>query len=671
MTQKAKFENSLACIEYWPTNPYHPVIKPILDTIKEFDNDFKYITGIWAYPDDFKKANNCLLQFENYLIYKLGTQYFKKNYKVIKSFLNSRSWKSLPFEVNSNDETIYFHHSIPLRIPSKWNIFQFEDLLSLYIPYFHAGIVKRDLIERKKEFKIISTILKAYFEHPSIISIVTHYEQAKKDFTKFIGGEGIKKIKVIEPFIENKSIISLINDKNINHETSNLDVIRILFTGSHHGNPGNLLSRGIQYTFKFALELSKLLIEKNIDSKVELILVAPSQSRIEDYISSEGLLKFKKEIKRVSGINYGEKNPNPKLKINYVVNRISNDEMSLLKNSTNLYPDFAATVHTSSIFEAFSSKTLYLGLRKKLISEFTDNLHSNEQGLFIQNSSSSDWPSSITAGMEEEENIYGANLERISDLALNVLKTLSNKKVLDEILYQQSIIFQKTNYNASLKWNLHIDEVSKSEKYNKLFKDYFEKQSLGDLFANKRAAKIQTLFYRSMYLEMRKNTNPKTLHLLHKFKFNTNKITNYSSYPDSKFSETTYKITKFDLIIKAHVNTNLTESNAQLRDIFYIVLDIIKKTKSICIENSNHIETYCINDTYIANYYLNFLGLKKIKFTLIDSFKHTIKLKLIKYKSYIFNFKNNIKKIIMNIYRGTGNKVKYYLISLISFIFRL
>lgn len=662
--QKTKFENSLACIEYWPTNPFHPVIKPILETIGEFDNDFKYITGIWAYPDDFKKANNCLLQFEKYLIEKLGKKFFKKNYKIIKSFLNSRSWKSLPFEVHDDKETIYFHHSIPLRIPSKWNIFQFEDLLSLYIPFFWAGISKSELIKRKEEFKIISIILKAYFEHPSIISIVTHYEEAKKDFAKFIGGEGIKKIKVIEPFIQNQSIISLKNDKSLNHETSNLDVIRILFTGSHHGNPGNLLSRGIQYTFKFALELSKLFLEKNIDSNVELILIVPSQSRIKDYIGPEGLLEFKKEIKRVSGINYGEKNPNPKLKINYVVNRISNDEMSLLKNSTHLYPDFAATVHTSSIFEAFSSKTLYLGLRKQLSSEFTDNLHSNKQGLFIQNSSSSDWPSSITEVIEKEENIYGANLERISDLALNVLKTLSNKRLLDEILTEQSSIFQKTSNNASLKWNSHIDEISISNIYKKFFKDFGEKETLGDLFDNERAAKIQTLFYRSMYLELLKKGSD---NLLDKFKFNTKKIINYSSYPHSEFSETTYKVTKFDLIIKAHVNTNSIESNAQLRDIFYIVFDIISKTKSICIENSNQIETYSIHDTYIANYYLNFLGIKKIKFALIDSFKHTIKLKIIKYKSYIFNFKNNIKKI----YRGTGNKVKYYLISFISFIFRL
>ena len=133
--------------------------------------------------------------------------------------------------------------------------------------------------------------------------------------------------------------------------------------------------------------------------------------------------------------------------------------MSFLKNSTNIYPDFATTVHTASIFEAFSSKILYLGLRKKLTSEFTDNLHSNKQGLFIKNNSSPDWPSSITEGIEEEENIYGANLERISDLAFNALKTLNNKDVLDEILNQQSSIFQKTSNNASLKWNLHLDEI--------------------------------------------------------------------------------------------------------------------------------------------------------------------------------------------------------------------
>ena len=78
-----------------------------------------------------------------------------------------------------------------------------------------------------------------------------------------------------------------------------------------------------------------------------------------------------------------------------------------------------------------------------------------------------------------------------------------------------------------------------------------------------------------MYLELLKKFNPSNNRLLEKFKYTSKEIIKYSSYPDSQFSETTYKVTKFDLIMKAHVNTNLTESNAQLRDIFYIVLDIL------------------------------------------------------------------------------------------------
>ena len=108
MRKKIKFENSLACIDYWAANPYHPIIKPILETIGDIDEDFKYITGVWGYPEDFKKANICILQFENYLISKLGKKFFKKNYATIKGFVNSRSWKSLPFEVSDNKETIYF-----------------------------------------------------------------------------------------------------------------------------------------------------------------------------------------------------------------------------------------------------------------------------------------------------------------------------------------------------------------------------------------------------------------------------------------------------------------------------------------------------------------------------------------------------------------------------------
>ena len=76
---------------------------------------------------------------------------------------------------------------------------------------------------------------------------------------------------------------------------------------------------------------------------------------------------------------------------------------------------------------------------------------------------------------------------------------------------------------------------------------------------------------------MMKTLNPATMHLLDKFKSNTNKITNYSSYPDSKFSETTYKITKFDLVLKAQVNTNQIESNAQLRDIFILLWTLFLK----------------------------------------------------------------------------------------------
>ena len=49
----ANFESSLACREYWPTNPYHPIIRPILESIGEI-NEFNHITGIWACSDDFK-----------------------------------------------------------------------------------------------------------------------------------------------------------------------------------------------------------------------------------------------------------------------------------------------------------------------------------------------------------------------------------------------------------------------------------------------------------------------------------------------------------------------------------------------------------------------------------------------------------------------------------------
>ena len=76
--------------------------------------------------------------------------------------------------------------------------------------------------------------------------------------------------------------------------------------------------------------------------------------------------------------------------------------MSFIKSSCNLYPDFAGTVHTASIFEAFSSKILYR-TRKELTSEFTDKLQSNKEGLFIQNNFLSMWPSSITEGLEENK----------------------------------------------------------------------------------------------------------------------------------------------------------------------------------------------------------------------------------------------------------------------------
>ena len=282
-----------------------------------------------------------------------------------------------------------------------------------------------------------------------------------------------------------------------------------------------------------------------------------------------------------------------------------------------------------------------------------------------------DWPSSITLGIEEEQNLYGANFERISDLASNVLKTLSNKDLLDKILNQQLLIFQKTFHDASLKWSYHIDEISKNETYNKLFKDYTERQSLGDLFDNKRAAKIQTLFYRSMYLELLKKFHPSDNSLLEKFKFNSKEIINYSSYPHSEFSETTYTVTKFDLIMKAHVNTNLTESNAQLKDIFYIMMDILSKTKSICMQNSSHIETYSLQNTYITNYYLNFLGIKKLKYSLIDSIKHTIKLKLLSYKKEYASIIHNVKRSIINFFKEIGLNIKFYFIRLISIIFKL
>ena len=640
MRKKIKFENSLACIDYWAANPYHPIIKPILETIGDIDEDFKYITGVWGYPEDFKKANICILQFENYLISKLGKKFFKKNYATIKGFVNSRSWKSLPFEVSDNKETIYFHHSIPLRIPSKWNIFQFEDLLSLYLPYFHAGISKKDLIKREREFKLISKILRVYFEHPSIISIVTHYNQAKEDFIKFIGGDGVKKLKVIEPFVKkNNSIISPYENSQIKYEFLKTKKIRILFTGSHHGNPGNLLSRGIQYTLKFASDLSKILIEKNLNSIVELNLIAPSSSRIKDYIGPEGLSEFKKEIKRVSEINYGETNPNPKLKINYVVNRISNNEMSFLKDSSNLYPDFAGTVHTSSIFEAFSSKVLYLGLRKDLTSEITDELKSNEEGLFIQNNLSSNLPSSITQDLEEEQNIYGKNYEKISNLALNALNTIENKDLLDQILNQQSKLFDETSKSATLKWNSLLEDISSNNKYIAQMKDYNEELPAKNLLKFKRATKIQTIFYRNIFLATTKKFSEDQVTLFDKFKISNSKIMNYSSYPDSDFTDTTYTVSKFDLLMKVCTKTNLSEVNAQLSDIFYILLDIIPKSKSIYLENSKQTHSLTLNEKVINNYY--FPGIKKTKIKFIKSLKHTLNTKiknklLLKFIKYIY-----------------------------------
>lgn len=653
MRKKIQFENSLACIDYWAANPYHPIIKPILETIDDIDEEFKYITGVWGYPEDFVRANKCILQFENYLISKLGKKFFKKNYPIIKGFVNSRSWKSLPFEVSDEKKTIYFHHSIPLRIPSKWNIFQFEDLLSLYLPYFHAGISKKDLIKREKEFKLISKILRVYFEHPSIISIVTHYNQAKKDFIKFIGGDGVKKLKVIEPFVKkNNSIISPYENSQIKYEFLKTKKIRILFTGSHHGNPGNLLSRGIQYTLKFASELSKILIEKNLNSTVELNLIAPSSSRIKDYIGPEGLSEFKKEIKRVSEINYGETNPNPKLRINYVVNRISNSEMSFLKDSSNLYPDFAGTVHTSSIFEAFSSKVLYLGLRKDLTSEITDKLKSNSEGLFIQNNLSPNLPSSITQDIEEEQNIYGKNYEKISNLALIALNTIENKNLLDQVLNQQSKIFDDTSKNATLKWNSLLEDISSNDKYISGFKNYNEEVPVKNLLKFKRATKIQTIFYRNIFIGIQNKFSQDQVALWDKFKISNSKIMNYSSYPDSNFTETTYTVSKFDLLMKVCTKTDLLEVNAQLSDIFYILLDILPKSKSIYLENSTFSHSFAFSKV-INNYY--FLGINTTKVNFIKRLKDTLNAKiknklLLKFIKFIYIVMRIIYRKIKSIF---------------------
>ena len=63
-----------------------------------------------------------------------------------------------------------------------------------------------------------------------------------------------------------------------------------------------------------------------------------------------------------------------------------------------------------------------------------------------------------------EQKIYGDKLEKIKDLANSALKTLGNKNLLDEILKQQLLIFQKTYNDSSLKWNFLIEEISKSEK---------------------------------------------------------------------------------------------------------------------------------------------------------------------------------------------------------------
>ncbi len=662
----ANFESSLACIEYWPTNPYHPIIRPIIESIGEI-NEFNHITGIWACSDDFKKANICLLQFENFLSLKLGKKFIKKNHKYVKRFINSRSWKSLPFEVNSK-ESICFHHSIPLRIPSKWNIFQFEDLLSLYMPFFHAGITKTELEKRENEFKIISQILKVYFEHPSIILIATHYEKAKEDFINFIGGDGVKKIKVIPPFVNKNNSIS--NTSYLNKQNTD-KIIKIIFTGSHHGNPDNLLARGIQYTFKFALEISKILEDQNLDSKVELNVIAPSSTRIKDYVGLDGLSDFKKEIKRVSNINYGDRNPSPKLQINYLVNRVTDQEMSFLKNSSDLYPDFAETVHTSSIFEAFCSNTLYLGLRKELTSEFTDSLKSNNEGLFINKivdeNSSTISPSSITRGSGEENKIYGSNFEQLTILAQKVLKVINNQSLIRDILIEQSNLFQQTSNKASSIWFGQLEEISSNITYQKLFKSYNKKMLLKDLFGYERVAKLQTLFYRNMYLETRKNFYKRDVQLLEKFKNTTNTIIKSSSYPHSIFSDTTYKVSKFDLILKANVKTNIKESNAQIRDIFYILIDIFSKTKSIIIENSNHIESLSLNDIKVTNITINFLGNKKIKFTGINGLK-------LKFKKFLLSIKKLMKNLLQRIfiiYRNSLMKLKFITISLFSNIFRL
>lgn len=222
---------------YIPLNAFHPLYGFLLEPTGDESNiGFATLDKTLWYDLLTKNENNEALQF--------FLQDYRHRHRRKGTLEEREFWKFFDFDEALLDEIssaqLKLVHTTPVQAGNRCFVFHLESFETAFLPW---TIESPFLLSSSPEkIQRIRKFLLDIFESPRCLAIVSHVRKTIESFELFFGSDIVNRKLTYCPIGFPASPL------NVRSDRSNA---RFLFTASLHGNPNNLLARGLVPVLKF------------------------------------------------------------------------------------------------------------------------------------------------------------------------------------------------------------------------------------------------------------------------------------------------------------------------------------------------------------------------------------------------------------------------------------
>jgi hypothetical protein len=255
-----------------------------------------------------------------------------------------------------------FHHTMPFATLQRPFVFHCESFVPTFFPFLQQGLGRSSAMGADLQW--LRTVYKPKYEHQSCLAIVSHIRETLDQFSAFFESKVIdRKLTYLPVGLTERTLNRLSQRRNENSAPT------FLFTWSAHQNPNNFRLRGGAAVLRFLAEYRST----NKPGNFIFRCAKPADENI-----------------REMGISPSEIEESGNIKIKWISEYQSDDDMLALFNKADFFLLPSANLHSASIMQAMAAGCIPVVSDTQGTSEFVSDM---EDGIVLRGVRSRVWES--------------------------------------------------------------------------------------------------------------------------------------------------------------------------------------------------------------------------------------------------------------------------------------